>query len=40
MNPVAYTAVDRAEHEATVANAINADVPRILGEEVLRLVPG
>lgn len=37
LNPAAYTAVDRAESEPALAHAINAEAPRILGEEALRL---
>ena len=37
LNAAAYTAVDRAESEPGVAMAINADAPRILAEEALRL---
>lgn len=37
VNPAAYTAVDRAEQDATLATAINADAPRILGEEAAKL---
>ena len=33
INPAAYTAVDKAESEPALAHAINADAPRILGEE-------
>ena len=33
LNPAAYTAVDRAQSEPVVAHAINAEAPRILGEE-------
>jgi len=33
INPAAYTAVDKAESEPTLAHAINAEAPRILGEE-------
>jgi dTDP-4-dehydrorhamnose reductase len=37
VNPAAYTAVDRAESDATTAFAVNAHAPRILGEEAARL---
>ncbi len=37
LNPAAYTAVDKAEAEPELAHAINADAPRILGEEAARL---
>lgn len=37
LNAAAYTAVDRAESEAGVAMAINADAPRILAEEARSL---
>lgn len=37
VNAAAYTAVDRAESEHEAAFAINAGVPRILGEEAARL---
>ncbi len=33
VNAAAYTAVDKAESESDLAYAINADAPRILGEE-------
>lgn len=33
INPAAYTAVDKAESEPALAHAINAEAPRILGEE-------
>jgi dTDP-4-dehydrorhamnose reductase len=32
LNPAAYTAVDKAEQEAELAFAINAEAPRVLGE--------
>lgn len=35
LNPAAYTAVDKAESEPALAHAINAEAPRILGEEAL-----
>lgn len=37
INPAAYTAVDKAESEPDLAQAINADAPRIFGEEAARL---
>jgi dTDP-4-dehydrorhamnose reductase len=37
LNAAAYTAVDRAESERDLAYAINADAPRTLAEEALRL---
>lgn len=37
VNSAAYTAVDRAESEPELAFAVNAHVPRILGEEAGRL---
>jgi dTDP-4-dehydrorhamnose reductase len=37
INPAAYTAVDKAESEPTGAHAINAEAPRILGEEAAQL---
>lgn len=37
VNPAAYTAVDKAESEPELAHAVNADAPRILGEEAERL---
>ena len=37
INPAAYTAVDRAESEPALAHAINAEAPRILGEEAAAL---
>ena len=36
LNAAAYTAVDRAESELELAQAINAEAPRILAEEALR----
>lgn len=36
-NAAAYTAVDRAESEPALAHAINAEAPRVLAEEALRL---
>lgn len=37
INPAAYTAVDKAESETALAHAINAEAPRVLGEEAARL---
>ena len=37
VNPAAYTAVDKAESEPGLAQAINAAAPGILGEEAARL---
>ena len=37
LNAAAYTAVDRAESEPNLAAAINAEAPRVLAEEALRL---
>lgn len=37
VNPAAYTAVDKAETESALAYAVNADAPRILGEEAAKL---
>ena len=37
VNAAAYTAVDRAESEASLAKKINADAPTILAEEAKRL---
>ena len=37
VNPAAYTAVDRAESETALAHAINAEAPRVLGEEAANL---
>jgi dTDP-4-dehydrorhamnose reductase len=37
LNTAAYTAVDRAEAEPALAMAVNADAPRVLAEEALRL---
>ncbi|HEY1647141.1 MAG TPA: dTDP-4-dehydrorhamnose reductase [Terracidiphilus sp.] len=37
LNAAAYTAVDRAESERELAYAINAEAPRILAQEALRL---
>jgi dTDP-4-dehydrorhamnose reductase len=37
LNAAAYTAVDRAETETALAMAINAEAPRVLAEEALRL---
>ena len=36
INPAAYTAVDKAESESSLAHAINAEAPRVLGEEALK----
>ena len=37
INAAAYTAVDKAESEPHLAHAINAEAPRILGEEARKL---
>jgi dTDP-4-dehydrorhamnose reductase len=37
INPAAYTAVDKAESEPDLAHAVNADAPRILGEEAQKI---
>jgi dTDP-4-dehydrorhamnose reductase len=37
VNPAAYTAVDMAEKESAIAFAINADAPRVLGEEAAKI---
>ena len=37
INPAAYTAVDKAETEPDLAQAVNGDAPGILAEEALRL---
>ena len=37
INPAAYTAVDKAESESDLAYAINAEAPRILGEEARKI---
>ena len=37
VNAAAYTAVDRAESEQSLARSINADGPALLGEEAVRL---
>ena len=37
INPAAYTAVDKAETELDLARKINADAPRIIGEEAAKL---
>jgi dTDP-4-dehydrorhamnose reductase len=36
VNPAAYTAVDKAESDRDVAFAVNADAPRLIGEEAAR----
>ena len=40
VNAAAYTAVDRAEEDAALAHAVNAEAPRILAEEAKRLDAG
>ena len=40
INPAAYTLVDKAESEDTIAFAINAIAPQILSEEAARLGAG
>jgi dTDP-4-dehydrorhamnose reductase len=40
INPAAYTAVDKAESEPELANAINADAVRVIGEEAHTLGAG
>ncbi|MDH3229150.1 MAG: dTDP-4-dehydrorhamnose reductase [Alphaproteobacteria bacterium] len=40
VNAAAYTAVDRAEEDAALAHAVNAEAPRILAEEAKRLNGG
>jgi len=40
VNAAAYTAVDRAERDAGLAQAVNAEAPRILAEEAKRLDSG
>jgi len=37
VNAAAFTAVDRAETQAELANTVNADAPRVLAEEAKRL---
>jgi dTDP-4-dehydrorhamnose reductase len=37
VNPAAYTAVDRAETERELAEAVNATAPGVLGEEAARI---
>jgi len=37
INPAAYTAVDKAESESELAYAINADAPRVLAEEAVKV---
>lgn len=37
VNPAAYTAVDRAESDPTLATAVNAIAPGVLGDEAKRL---
>jgi dTDP-4-dehydrorhamnose reductase len=37
VNPAAYTAVDRAESEPALAEAVNTIAPRILGEEAQKI---
>lgn len=37
VNPAAYTAVDKAERESSLAHAINAEAPRALGEAAAEL---
>ncbi len=37
VNPAAYTAVDKAEADQVTAFAVNAEAPRVLGEEGARL---
>lgn len=37
VNPAAYTGVDKAESEPSLARAVNTDAPRILGEEARTL---
>jgi len=36
-NPAAYTAVDKAESEANMAQAVNSFAPKIIGEEARRI---
>jgi dTDP-4-dehydrorhamnose reductase len=37
INPAAYTAVDKAESDTGLARKINADAPRIMGEEAAKI---
>jgi len=37
INPAAYTAVDKAESEPQLAHDLNAEAPRILGEEARKI---
>jgi dTDP-4-dehydrorhamnose reductase len=37
VNPAAYTAVDKAESDQATATAVNAQAPRVFGEEAARL---
>ena len=37
INPAAYTAVDKAESDQAMARKVNADAPRIMGEEAATL---
>ena len=37
INPAAYTAVDKAESEPALAHAVNAEAPRMLGEEAQKI---
>jgi dTDP-4-dehydrorhamnose reductase len=37
VNPAAYTAVDKAEADQATATAVNAQAPRVFGEEAARL---
>ena len=37
LNAAAYTAVDRAESEPALATTVNAEAPRVLAEEALRI---
>lgn len=37
INPAAYTAVDKAESDQAMARKVNADAPRIMGEEAAKL---
>ena len=40
INPAAYTAVDKAESEPELAHAVNAEAPRVLGEEAAKIGAG